>query len=265
MKLNRLHLSQILEQAATPSPSRTPNEQKIGDEYASCMDTAAIDKAGIAPLQPELDRIAALQIVGGIAAPGRASADDRRERLLRNGLKSGFCRRELGNQLLWRGRPRPAGARLLHAHRRQVGGAAQSICRSRRAGCSRWPANPKRRRKKMRTRVLSDRNAVGQGFAHHYRAARSAKSESPHRSCRIQKLLTHFSMRRVRGATHAPASGKMNDMEPKFFAEFNAVLADTPLDQIKTYLRWHLLHAYAGTSMPTSLRPREHGISMRIL
>ena len=42
----------------------------------------------------------------------------------------------------------------------------------------------------------------------------------------------------------------MNDTEPKFFAEFNAMLADTPLDQIKTYLRWHLLHAYAGTSLP---------------
>ena len=47
----------------------------------------------------------------------------------------------------------------------------------------------------------------------------------------------------------------MNDMEPKFFAEFNAVLADTPLDQVKTYLRWHLLHAFAGTSMPDGIRP----------
>ena len=29
-------------------------------------------------------------------------------------------------------------------------------------------------------------------------------------------------------------------------------MADTPIDQIKAYLRWHLLHAYAGTSMPES-------------
>src|ERR1700723_759937 len=33
---NRLHLKQILEQAAVSSPARSPNEQKIGDEYASC-------------------------------------------------------------------------------------------------------------------------------------------------------------------------------------------------------------------------------------
>src|ERR1700734_54442 len=33
-ELNRLHLKEILEQASIPSSSRTPNEQKIGDEYA---------------------------------------------------------------------------------------------------------------------------------------------------------------------------------------------------------------------------------------
>src|ERR1700733_14929536 len=60
-EVNRLHLKQILEQAAVSSPARSPNEQKIGDEYASCMDVAAIDKAGITPLKPELDRIAALR------------------------------------------------------------------------------------------------------------------------------------------------------------------------------------------------------------
>ena len=48
------------------------------------------------------------------------------------------------------------------------------------------------------------------------------------------------------------AAGKANDMEPKFFAEFNALAADTSIDQIRTYLRWHLLHAYAGTSLPES-------------
>ncbi len=62
--------------------------------------------------------------------------------------------------------------------------------------------------------------------------------------------LTHFKLVSYTAAAHAPATGRMNDTEPKFFAEFNTVLADTPLDQIKTYLRWHLLHAYAGTSMP---------------
>ncbi len=61
-ELNRLHLRQILESASdAQADARSANEQKIGDEYASCMDVAAINKLGIAPLQPELDRIAALK------------------------------------------------------------------------------------------------------------------------------------------------------------------------------------------------------------
>jgi predicted metalloendopeptidase len=35
-------------------------EQKIGDFYGSCMDTARIESQGIKPIQPELDRIAAI-------------------------------------------------------------------------------------------------------------------------------------------------------------------------------------------------------------
>ena len=42
-------------------PARTPNEQKIGDYYATCMNKDAIQAKGLKPLQPELDRIAALK------------------------------------------------------------------------------------------------------------------------------------------------------------------------------------------------------------
>jgi len=57
---NEKVLLQILEEAAVVKPGRNATEQKIGDEFASCMDTAAIDKKGIAPLEPELDRIGAI-------------------------------------------------------------------------------------------------------------------------------------------------------------------------------------------------------------
>ena len=58
---NQEVLHSILEKAAAGGADRTPNEQKIGDYYASCMNTEAIDRAGLKPLQPELDRIAALK------------------------------------------------------------------------------------------------------------------------------------------------------------------------------------------------------------
>ena len=60
-------------------PKRTPVDQKIGDFYASCMDEAAIEKLGAAPLKPELDRIDALTSKSGIGILLVAAAPDRRE------------------------------------------------------------------------------------------------------------------------------------------------------------------------------------------
>ena len=47
---------QVLEQAAA-KPGNDPVTQKIGAYYAACMDEAAIEKAGIAPIQPLLDQV----------------------------------------------------------------------------------------------------------------------------------------------------------------------------------------------------------------
>ena len=54
-------LHSLLDKVQADDPSRTPDEQKMGDFYASCMDTDAIQAAGLKPLQPEFDRIAALK------------------------------------------------------------------------------------------------------------------------------------------------------------------------------------------------------------
>src|SRR5262245_34991278 len=53
---NRAFLRDILENAASAS-NRTPNQQKIGDYYASCIDEDAINKKGVAALKPAFDRI----------------------------------------------------------------------------------------------------------------------------------------------------------------------------------------------------------------
>ncbi|HET9410071.1 MAG TPA: M13 family metallopeptidase [Candidatus Sulfotelmatobacter sp.] len=58
---NQAVLRELLEKAAAGSADRTPNQQKIGDYYAACMDTGAIEQRGLRPLHPELDRISALK------------------------------------------------------------------------------------------------------------------------------------------------------------------------------------------------------------
>jgi putative endopeptidase len=57
---NRTILQGILETASANKPTRTLTEQKLGDYYASCMDTKALDQKGLAPIQADLDRIKAM-------------------------------------------------------------------------------------------------------------------------------------------------------------------------------------------------------------
>jgi len=58
--VNTQELNGILTKYAAPDPPRTPNQQKIGDYYAACMNTALINQKGLAPLQPLLDKINAV-------------------------------------------------------------------------------------------------------------------------------------------------------------------------------------------------------------
>ena len=58
--VNTEKLNGILTKYAAANTARTPNEQKIGDYYAACMNTAAIQEKNLAPIQPllgEIDRV----------------------------------------------------------------------------------------------------------------------------------------------------------------------------------------------------------------
>ena len=56
----RTFLKGILEQLAPVAASRSPEQQRIGDYFAACMNVDAVEAAGSAPLQGELARIAGL-------------------------------------------------------------------------------------------------------------------------------------------------------------------------------------------------------------
>jgi putative endopeptidase len=73
---NRQLLWGILD-ADAKATHRTPVQQKIGDYFAACMDTDAINALGLKPLQPELDKIAAIQSRDQIAAFLREGARER--------------------------------------------------------------------------------------------------------------------------------------------------------------------------------------------
>src|SRR5262249_20355238 len=65
---NQQNLRTILEDAAKAKAAPGSNEQKIGDFYASCMDTAAIEVAGPRPIEPELSRILNVKSIADLQA-----------------------------------------------------------------------------------------------------------------------------------------------------------------------------------------------------
>ena len=88
---NQRFLWGILDGLAKPTPRRSTVQQKIGDYFAACMDEAAIEKLGAAPLKAHLDRIAAMtskqdlpEILAGLqlvmaSSPRSASATPSRQ------------------------------------------------------------------------------------------------------------------------------------------------------------------------------------------
>ncbi len=75
-------LSGILEKAATSKEGQNSNEQKIGNYYEACMNTDAIEKFGLSPIQPLLKAIDALVKEPG----GRQQLPELIGRLEREGL-----------------------------------------------------------------------------------------------------------------------------------------------------------------------------------
>src|SRR5580658_9894735 len=62
---NQTILRQILEKAST---ANSPDTQKIGDYYFSCMDETSINKKGLQPLQDELSKIRAIKNTRDLSA-----------------------------------------------------------------------------------------------------------------------------------------------------------------------------------------------------
>jgi len=251
VEINRLHLRQILERASVASPSRTANEQKIGDEYASCMDVAAIDKAGLEPLEPELNRIEALKSVAEL--PMLLGHLHRIGVNAFFGMGSGQDFADASSVISFYGAGGlglPERDYYTRADPKSVEQRGQYVDHVRKmfvlAGESDAEAQ------KDAQTVLAIETELAKASLTITEQRDPQNLNHPTDIASFAKELTHFSLAEYVDAAHAPASGKMNDMEPKFFAEFNKLLAETPLDEVKTYLRWRLLDGYAGTSLPES-------------
>ena len=254
-ELNRLHLKQILEAEAGPAAgnadTRSANEQKIGDEYASCMDTATVNKQGLTPLQPELDRIAAIKTaaelpaliahlhsIGVNAFFGMASSQDFGDS---SSVISFYNSGGLG--LPERDYYTRTDAKSVEQRQQYTAHVAKMFVLA---------GEPKAQAFKDAEIVMAIETRLAKATLTITEQRDPQNLNHPTDVASFSKELTHFSLADYTAAAHAPTVGKMNDTEPKFFAEFNSIVADTQIKQVQVYLRWRLLDAYAGTSLPES-------------
>ena len=242
---NRAILRDILEKASVNDPKRNAVDQKIGDYYASCMDDKAIETKGLAPLKPELDRINALKSKSelpdllahlhreGVGALFSVSADQdfkdatqviasvdqggiglpERDYYLKTDAKSVELRKQYVDHVqkmfeLMGDAPQKAAAEAKSVMEIETALAKVSLDVTSR----REPAN-----------------------IYH-----KMSSEE------LQRLAPGFAWVQYFKTADTPDIKQLNVAVPDFFKGFETLISGTSLNNIKTYLRWHVIHASAA-------------------
>lgn len=242
---NRAILRSILEKAAADSPARTAVEQKIGDFYASCMDEQTIEKLGLAPLKGDLDRIAALRDkqaisaelvrlhVKGVNAFFRFSAEpDAKdsEHMIANADQGGLSLPDRDYYL----KDDPKSLEL----RKQYVTHVQKIFEL--AGDS-----PEQSAAEAQV-VLRIETALAKGSLD--RVSRRDPDKVYHKMSvkELAALCPEIDWSEYFRGLSTPSFTDLDVSVPDFFKALGPLLTDTSLDDLKTYLRWHLIHSEAA-------------------
>ncbi len=241
---NRAILRGILEKAAVDDPKRSAVEQKIGDFYASCMDEGTIEQLGIKPLAPELGRIDAIssknQIVDelvrlhplgvGVLFRFSSSPDAKNStQMIADADQGGLGLPDRDYYL----KQDPKSVKLREEYVAHVQKMLELA------------GEPAARAATDAQAVLRIETDLAKGSLD--RVARRDPNQTYHKMSlqELAALSPAIDWPKYFSGLGTPAFTSLNVSVPDFFKVVNAVLNDTSLADLKTYLRWHLLHAEA--------------------
>ncbi|HVB29786.1 MAG TPA: M13 family metallopeptidase, partial [Terriglobia bacterium] len=242
---NREILHEILERAAADrSAPQGSTLQKIGDFYASCMDTQAIDAEGSKPLNPELARIdainnlqdlqaevARLQSVGVNALFGFSSTQDEKNstQVIAGAEQGGLGLPDRDYYTKTDAKSQTLRTEYL-AHVQKMFELLGDSSRQSTAEAQTVMGIETRLAKASMTRV--DRRDPDKTY--HKMTMGQLKTLTP-------DFVWPDYFHEV-GHPDVPA---VDVAQPEFFKEVNQLLKSVPLDDWKIYLRWQLIHAAA--------------------
>ncbi len=242
---NRAILQNILEKAASPKPTRTLVEQQIGDFYASCMDEQAINKLGATPLQPEMDRISAIAAKSGLVAElarlhlegvtvffNFYSSPDAKDsmRMIAQADQGGMGLPDRDYYL-------KDDAKSVELRKQYTAHVAKML---------ELLGEPADKAAADAAAVMKIETGLAKGALD--RVSRRDPQQTYHKLTvhELVSMSPGIDWPKYFAGVGAPPIEDLNVAEPNFFRTLESVLVQTSLDDLKTYLRWHLLHSEAS-------------------
>src|SRR5271163_1322567 len=231
----------ILDAAAKSNAAPGSNEQKIGDFYASCMDTSAIEAAGLKPIAGELAAIDAIN--------DRKSLDAAIVQLQREGASVLF---------------RFSSAQDIMDSTRVIATASQGglgmpdrdyyfrdddKSKQLRADYERHVAKmlelggdaPEQAAADAKT-VVTIETALAKASRTRVELRDPEKNYNLMPLTEMKTLTPDWSWENYLQAVGAPPVEQVNVRQPEFFKEMNQELTSVTLPEWKIYLRWHVIH-----------------------
>ena len=234
---------EILEKAAKET-NATGNIKLIGDFYASCMDEAAIEKAGAHPLDAEFARIDNIKTVGDLKHEIALLHKQGYPAAFRFG--GGPDQRNSNTVIL------NAGQGGLSLANRDYYTSQSDAMKTTRAKFVEHMTNMFKLLGETPEQAATDAETV---MAVQMRLANASMTPEQLRNrdknynkitlAEAQKIVPDLSLEDYLKTRGIAARTEIDFQQPAFFAEFDKMLTDVPLDQWKTYLRWMVLSSAA--------------------
>ncbi|HEV3305461.1 MAG TPA: M13 family metallopeptidase [Candidatus Sulfotelmatobacter sp.] len=230
----------ILEKAEAGGASRNAIDQKIGDIYGSCMDEKTVNTKGLAPLKPELDRVAAVK--------DKSALIDEIAHVHLNGpspLFNFYSNSDLHNADMVIAYIDQGGlslpdrdyyikddARMVDMRKHFVEYVTEVFTLD--------GQTPEQAAESAKT-VLRIETSLAKASMD--RTLRRDPKTRDHKMSRDEAvaLAPDFYLNRFFAGVGAPNFTELNVGNPEFFKQVNAVVESEPLDALKTYVSWQVL------------------------
>src|SRR5579863_197519 len=241
---NRAILRDILEKSSVKDRKRDPDTQKIGDFYESCMDETGINRRGLKPIQHELDEVAAIH--------SKADLVTDIPKLHRKGVNIFFnfdSGPDAKNSTLNIGQADQGGLGLPERDYYFKTDAKSEQLRKQYAAhvakLFELAGDPAASAEAEAQAVMKIETELAKGSLDVVARRDPAKTYHKLNVSELAALTPSIDWPKYFRAMGAPTMESLNVAAPDFFRQLESSLNENSLDDLKTYLRWHTLHAAA--------------------